>query len=409
MKRTIAYLLVATSPMFATVPVSFTSGTPAKADDMNRNFASLDSAIQKKADASAVSVLQTAVAAKADLSIKDSLKARVDTGSFTAFKAKEASDIGALSASIATLPTSSNLKSLQDAVATKKDSTWITKNVTPTSIGALPTTGGTITGPTSINHNLNIGGGGVINIGGVGGMYAQFATLRDTVNVGSLKGSANRVIVADANGTLKPGVDASTITTGGPYLPVSGGSMSGYTSYRISKTRSSVLPSLGGVSWGAGGISFVRAPDDDGVVVYGYSSAVSTPFSVVLRGCPSGSACNTPAYSETPIDATSPVLWVDGSGVTHAEALMVAGTKVPDYVFEPDYKLTSLSEVEAYTKEYKHLPEVPSATEIGKSGLDLAQMNLVLLKKVEELTLHAIAQQKEIADLKSSVQELKNR
>lgn len=63
---------------------------------------------------------------------------------------------------------------------------------------------------------------------------------------------------------------------------------------------------------------------------------------------------------------------------------------IPDYVFEPDYKVLSLAEIENYVKEHKHLPEIPSAKEIGEEGLDLAEMNLLLLKKVEELTLHLI-------------------
>jgi hypothetical protein len=79
------------------------------------------------------------------------------------------------------------------------------------------------------------------------------------------------------------------------------------------------------------------------------------------------------------------------------------GSSVPDYVFEPGYKLAPLSEVETFTAKHKHLPEVPSAAEIEKGGLDLAQMNLILLKKVEELTLHAIAQQKQIDALTKKV------
>ena len=72
------------------------------------------------------------------------------------------------------------------------------------------------------------------------------------------------------------------------------------------------------------------------------------------------------------------------------------GATPADYVFEPDYKLAPLSEVEAFTKEHKHLPEVPSAKEMTENGVDMAAMNMVLLKKVEELTLHAIALQKEM-------------
>ncbi len=75
--------------------------------------------------------------------------------------------------------------------------------------------------------------------------------------------------------------------------------------------------------------------------------------------------------------------------VTNVEA-------VPDYVFTDDYDLQSLAEVAAYVKEHSHLPEVPSAEEIARDGQDVAEMNLLLLKKIEELTLHAIAQEQKL-------------
>ena len=74
--------------------------------------------------------------------------------------------------------------------------------------------------------------------------------------------------------------------------------------------------------------------------------------------------------------------------------------EVPDYVFdEKRYKPMSLPEVERYVKKHKHLPEVPSASELKRDGIDVAGMNLILLKKVEELTLHAIEQDKKIQAL----------
>jgi len=73
---------------------------------------------------------------------------------------------------------------------------------------------------------------------------------------------------------------------------------------------------------------------------------------------------------------------------------------VPDYVFDPNYQLPSLSSIEDYVKKHRHLPEIPSATDIQKDGVDLTAMNLALLKKVEELTLHLIAKEKEIDELK---------
>ncbi len=75
--------------------------------------------------------------------------------------------------------------------------------------------------------------------------------------------------------------------------------------------------------------------------------------------------------------------------------------EAPDYVFEPGYKLKSLEETEAYVQKNKHLPEVPSAVQMKDKGVDLVDMNMKLLQKVEELTLHAIEQNKRIAKLEA--------
>jgi hypothetical protein len=89
------------------------------------------------------------------------------------------------------------------------------------------------------------------------------------------------------------------------------------------------------------------------------------------------------------------------NGKVHAREVVVdLSVPGPDYVFEPDYKLLSLSEIEHYIKENKHLPEVPSAKEMEENGLNLNEMNLLLLKKIEEMTLHMIEMQKEIDTLK---------
>jgi len=72
-------------------------------------------------------------------------------------------------------------------------------------------------------------------------------------------------------------------------------------------------------------------------------------------------------------------------------------TTWPDFVFDAEYKLPSLQEVEAYVKVNKHLPGVPSAVEVAKDGQDVGEMNKILLQKIEELTLHLIEQEKKIA------------
>ncbi len=76
----------------------------------------------------------------------------------------------------------------------------------------------------------------------------------------------------------------------------------------------------------------------------------------------------------------------------------------PDYVFDKDYKLMSLDSLKSYINTNKHLPEVPSAAEVKTAGqIDLGEMNAILLKKVEELTLHMIRQEEELKALKEQV------
>ncbi len=84
-------------------------------------------------------------------------------------------------------------------------------------------------------------------------------------------------------------------------------------------------------------------------------------------------------------------------------------TTFPDYVFAPEYKLRSLAETEQYIKENSHLPEVPSAAEIAKDGMSLNGMSEILLKKVEELTLHLIEMKKENEALKERVDKLEKK
>ena len=96
-------------------------------------------------------------------------------------------------------------------------------------------------------------------------------------------------------------------------------------------------------------------------------------------------------------------------GDIHAEEVWVdLNVPGPDYVFEEDYDLPSLEDLQNYIMENKHLPEVPSAKEMEANGIDLGTMNLLLLKKVEELTLHLIEQNGEMKEMKKLVQSQQN-
>jgi trimeric autotransporter adhesin len=78
-----------------------------------------------------------------------------------------------------------------------------------------------------------------------------------------------------------------------------------------------------------------------------------------------------------------------------------------DYVFNEDYKLMSLLEVESFIKLNKHLPEIPSADEVKENGHKLGEMDVLLLKKVEELTLYLIDLKREVDSLKEENKFLK--
>lgn len=74
-----------------------------------------------------------------------------------------------------------------------------------------------------------------------------------------------------------------------------------------------------------------------------------------------------------------------------------------DFVFHKDYKLPHLQEVEKFIQDNGHLPEIPTAAEVKENGVDVGEMNKLLLQKVEELTLYLIQQQKEINALKDLI------
>jgi hypothetical protein len=97
-------------------------------------------------------------------------------------------------------------------------------------------------------------------------------------------------------------------------------------------------------------------------------------------------------------------LFVNGN--IEANKIRVSTESWWDKVLKPDYKLRSLSQLETFIKENKHLPDIPSEKEVKENGIDVGEMNALLVKKIEELTLYTIEQQKEIEQLKGLVKEL---
>ena len=102
-------------------------------------------------------------------------------------------------------------------------------------------------------------------------------------------------------------------------------------------------------------------------------------------------------------------------GKIHTQEVLVDlnGAVAPDYVFEKyyqgqsalnsDYQMLDLKSLEAFLKQNHHLPEIPSAQKLKEDGLELKSMNLLLLQKIEELTLYTIEQQKQLDALQDQI------
>ncbi len=145
-----------------------------------------------------------------------------------------------------------------------------------------------------------------------------------------------------------------------------------------------------------GYISFYRGSSDEGgFLVFG---TYGTPRMLIDRSGRVGIGTSTP----------DEMLTVNGK--IHAKEVIVALTgPLADYVFEQDYRLKPLHEVEQFVKTNKHLPGIPSAAQVEEKGLSMGEMQNKLLQKVEELTLYIIEQQKQIDQQNEKIRLLENR
>ncbi|MDR2273512.1 MAG: tail fiber protein [Sphingobacterium sp.] len=95
------------------------------------------------------------------------------------------------------------------------------------------------------------------------------------------------------------------------------------------------------------------------------------------------------------------------NGKIRSQEIKVETTGWPDYVFKEDYQLLSLAETEEFIKKNGHLPEVPKAADAEANGISLGEMNKILLKKIEEMTLQMIQLNKVVVKQGQEIQSLK--
>ncbi len=109
------------------------------------------------------------------------------------------------------------------------------------------------------------------------------------------------------------------------------------------------------------------------------------------------------------IGTSNPTTLLTVDGIITAEEIIVEDVTGADFVFEDDYNLKSLNEVENFISTNKHLPDIPSAAEVEANGVSLGEMQSKLLQKVEELTLYMIELKKENNQLKERIAGLEKR
>jgi len=433
MPRLIAFALLTAGASLAAVPSVFSSGQPARSEEVNKNFAYLDSTVGTKATQASLGTVQLAVtglqASKAEQTaledaikliaskvgtadLEKALKGKVDTSVVRALaelvaKKAEAEQIGSLKDAVGAKADTTTVRTLGETLDKKADAAWVSAQIAASAPSGMLSSG----------KNLSD--------------LSDKAAARTNLGLGALAEKSS-LSAADVGALTSSAADAT-------YLQAREGYIASYKQYTDGTNPKVPKLAIGDSQYGfasAGGVLELYSATGS-VRMYqtaGASEAQLLGY-VATKEWTSGSFAALNAakpYGEWNFAGGDPTKYVDpepkvgrdakfgGTGIAtnglHVNGnATVTGTingkvvtngisssNVADYVFEPGYQLAPLSEVEAYTKAHKHLPEVPSAAEIETNGLDLAQMNLVLLKKVEELTLHTIELEKRVKVLEGS-------
>jgi hypothetical protein len=163
-----------------------------------------------------------------------------------------------------------------------------------------------------------------------------------------------------------------------------------------------------GVAIGMNSISAIGSTTDQSIYINSKGSgsvAIGIPIGSLTKGN-FQVAGTTVMGTKAPLQHTDYKLAVEGK-IVASEVVVIPPSSIPgiwaDFVFDSSYNLMPIAELEKYIAKNRHLPDVPSEKEVKAKGVDLLQVNKDLLRKVEELTLYIINQEKRLKALENSV------
>ncbi len=274
----------------------------------------------------------------------------------------------------------------------------------------------TITGATSISNTLSVTGATTIS---------NALNVSGTLTAGSFSAGSGNISTTGA-------VSAGTLTTSGLLTANGGLTTSGSITAGSISAGSGSISTTGAISAGSfsGGDFKINSPSN----ILFINPTIQTTCSTLP--CPVFTNLIGSIYTDANNNLNIQMIGLGGNinissgfdvnikgknfevsnGNLCARQVVVTSGAFPDYVFKPGYKLKSLAETEAYIKANGHLEDVPDEAMVKEKGINVAEMNAALLKKIEEITLLMIEQnkrvealEKENGALKAKVEEISNK
>lgn len=162
----------------------------------------------------------------------------------------------------------------------------------------------------------------------------------------------------------------------------------------------------------------IRGSNEGYLILSGNPNGYGNRNVYINRYTSNGDVIMTAGSGQVGIGVDDPEYKLDVAGTIRANELITDGTirasrivvqdvNGADFVFDKNYNLRSLCDLQAYIDTYQHLPEIPSAQEMEKQGVDMILLQIQLLQKIEELTLYILQQERTIQELKQEISDIK--